>query len=154
MTLTLGLAATITVFTLVNTVLLRPLPYPDPERLVSLSHTLVVGGSMRVEQSDASLLFYPRHQRAFTHFGGYQLTAAALGPVSGADAERVPASRVTADLFPTLGVVPLRGRLFDESDDRPGASPVAVLAERLWRRKYGGEPGILNRRLSNRWGTA
>ncbi len=148
MTLTLGLAATITVFTLVNTVLLRPLPYPDPERLVSLSHTLVVGGSMRVEQSDASLLFYPRHQRAFTHFGGYQLTAAALGPVSGADAERVPASRVTADLFPTLGVVPLRGRLFDESDDRPGASPVAVLAERLWRRKYGGEPGILNRRLS------
>jgi len=146
-TLTLGLAATITVFTLVNAVLLRPLPYQIPERLVSLSHTLTVGTSFRVEQSDASLLFYGRHQQAFTHFGGYQVTAAGLGPVSGVDAERVPASHVTADLFPTLGILPLRGRLFAESDDRPGASPVVVFAERLWRRKYGGEPGILNRRI-------
>jgi len=147
LTLALGLAATTTVFTVVNAVLLRPLPYPMPDRLVSLSHTLVVGGSLRVDQSDASILFFGRHHRAFTHFGGYQITAAGLGPVSGTDAERVPAGRVTADLFPALGVLPLRGRLFTESDDQPGAGPVVVFAERLWRRRYGGEPGILNRRL-------
>jgi putative ABC transport system permease protein len=147
LTLALGLAATTTVFTLVNAVLLRPLPYPAPEQLVSLSHTLVVGGDLRVDQSDASILFYSRHHRAFSHFGGYQVTAAGVGPANGSDAERVPAGRVTAELFPTLAVVPLRGRLFSESDDRPGAAPVVVLSERLWRRKYGGDPGILNRIL-------
>ncbi len=147
LTLALGLAATTTVFTVVNAVLLRPLPYPMPDRLVSLSHTLVVGGSLRVGQSGASILFYGPHNRSFTHFGGYHVTAAGLGPVSGVDAERVPASRVTADLFPALGVLPLRGRLFAESDDQPGAAPVVLFAERLWRRKYGGEPGILNRQL-------
>ncbi|MGH7553084.1 MAG: ABC transporter permease, partial [Longimicrobiales bacterium] len=112
LTLALGLAATTTVFTLVNAVLLRPLPYPTPDRLVSLSHTLVVGGDLRVDQSDASILFYSRHHRAFSHFGGYQAMAAGVGPANGAEAERVPAGRVTAELFPTLGVAPLRGRLF------------------------------------------
>jgi predicted permease len=142
-----GLAATTTVFTLVNAVLLRPLPYPRPEKLLSLSHTLVVGGDLRVEQSDASLLFYGRHQRAFSHLGGYQAGAAGIGPSTGADAERVPASRVTAGFFPAMGVVPLHGRLFSDSDDRPGAAPVAVASERLWRRKYGGEPGLLHRTI-------
>jgi predicted permease len=145
LTLSLGIASITSVFTVVNAVLLRPLPYPMPERLVDLSHTLEVGGGLRVDQSDAGLLFYGRHQQSFTHFGGYQATAAGLGPVSGFDAERVPAGRVTAGLFPALGVTPLRGRLFAESDDRPGSAPVVLLSERLWRRKYGGEPGILNR---------
>lgn len=147
LTLTLGIAAITTVFTVVNAVLLRPLPYPTPERLVSLTHTLVVGGDLRVDQSDASLLFYGRQQRAFTHLGGYQAAAAGLGPVSGADAERVPACRATAGLFPALGVIPLHGRLFTESDDEPGAAPVVVLSEGLWWRKYGGDSRILNRRL-------
>src|SRR5262245_57858135 len=96
LTLAVGLAATTTVFTLVDAVLLRPLPYPSAETLVSLSHTLVVGGDLRVEQSDASLLFYGRYQRAFSHLGGYRPAAAAIGPSTGADAERVPACRVTA----------------------------------------------------------
>jgi predicted permease len=145
LTLTLGLAATTTVFTLVHAVLMRPLPYPAPDQLVSLSHTLVVNGDLRVEQSDASLLFYRRHQRAFAHLGGYQVTSVGVGPSSGADAEHVPAARVTADLFPALRVAPLRGRLFSDSDDRPGAAPVVAISEPLWRRKYGGDPGILNR---------
>jgi predicted permease len=147
LTLSLGLASIATVFTVVNAVLLRPLPYPEPERLVSLTHTLEVGGGLRVDQADAGILFYGRHQRSFTHFGGYQPTAAALGPVSGTDAERVPAARVTAALFPALGVATLRGRLIADTDDRPGAAPVVLFSERLWRRKYGGEPGILNRQV-------
>jgi predicted permease len=147
LTLAVGLAATTTVFTLVNSVLLRPLPYPSAETLVSLSHTLVVGGDLRVEQSDASLLFYGRYQRAFSHLGGYRRNAAAIGPSTGADAERVPASRVTAGFFPTMGVVPLRGRLFTDSDDRPGAAPVALASERLWRRKYGSDPSLVHRML-------
>jgi predicted permease len=147
LTLALGLGATTAVFTVVNAVLLRPLPYPASERLVSLSHTLVVAQPFSVNQSDTSLLFYPRHQRSFTDVGGYQPVAAALGPMAGSDAERVAAARVTADLFPALGVSPLRGRVFSADDDRPGAAPVAAIGERLWRRKYGGDPAMLNRGL-------
>ena len=146
-TLALGLGATTTVFSVVNAVLLRPLPYPDAGRLVSLSHTLVAGGTLRVDQSDASLLFYRRHSAAFAHLGGYQASAAGLAPAGGAEAERVAAGRVTADLFPALRVAPLRGRLFTDADDRPGAPPVAILAERLWARKYGRDPGLVNRRV-------
>src|SRR6185436_13922765 len=147
LTLTLGVGATTTVFTVVNAVLLRPLPYAGADRLVSLSHTLVVGGVLRVDQTDASILFYRRHNRAFSSLGGYQAAAAGLGPVSGTDAERVRAGRVTTDVFPALRVSPLRGRLFTESDDTPGAAPVVVIGERLWTRKYGADPGIVDRRL-------
>lgn len=146
-TLTLGLGATTTVFTVVNAVLLRPLPYPEPDRLVSLSHTLVVGGTLRVDQSDASLLFYRRHNSAFTYLGGYQASAAGLAPIGGIEAERVAAGRVTADLFPALRVTPLRGRLFTDADDRPNAPPVAIISERLWVRKYGRDVGVVNSRL-------
>ena len=122
-------------FTLVRGVLLRPLPYPEPDRLVVLSHTLVVGGVLRADQSDATLLYYRRHNRAFARLGGYQSVAAAVSGERGTDAERVPAGRVTADLLPALGVLPLAGRVFSDADDRPGAAPVAVLSERLWARR-------------------
>src|SRR5689334_15079236 len=106
LTLALGLCAATTVFTIVNTVLLRPLSYPPPDRLVSLSHPLVVGTTMRVEQSDATLLLYGRHQHSFTHIGGYQISTAGLGPIGGAEAERLPSARVSAGFFPALRVTP------------------------------------------------
>ena len=147
LTLAVGLGAATTIFTVAYSVLLRPLPYSHPDRLVSLSHTLVVNGALRVNQTDASLLFYQRHARAFTQLGGYQTTAANLGPVGRTDAEHVLACRVTAGLFPTLAVSPLLGRLISESDDRPGAAPVVLISARLWAQRYGGDPGILGRRL-------
>jgi len=146
LTLALGIGATTLVFSVVNAVLLRPLPYADSDRLVSLSHTLVVGEPMRVEQSDASLLFYPRHARAFAGIGGYGVAAAGLS-APGGEPERVAAGRVTAGLFVTLGVSPLRGRVINDADDQPGAAPVAVIAESLWARKYGRDPGVLDFRI-------
>jgi predicted permease len=146
-TLAVGLGAATTVFSVVNAVLLRPLPYPQPERLVSLSHTLQVHGSLRVDQSDASILFYGRQNRAFAQFGGYQAGAVALGPVGAADAERVAAASVTAGVFNALRVSALRGRLFTGRDDEFGAAPVVILAERLWTRRFGADPTLLNRRI-------
>jgi len=148
LTLTLGLGATTTVFAVVRSVLLRPLPFPDADRLVSLSHTLVVGGVLEADQSDATLLSYARHNRAFAHFGGYQIIAAALAPDRSGEAERVGAARVTADLFPALGVPPLRGRGFSDADDRPAAARVVVIGERLWARKYGRDPALLQRMVT------
>src|SRR5579864_8614054 len=145
--LALGLGATTTVFAVLDTVLFRPLPYPEPDRLVTLSHTLVVNGTLRVNQTDASLLFLERHHRPFASIGGYQVSSAGLGPAGGTEAEHVSATRVTAGFFPTLGVAPLRGRFFTESDDRPNAAPVAILSERLWARKYGSDPGVVGKQL-------
>jgi putative ABC transport system permease protein len=148
LTLALGLAAATTVFAVVRGVLLRPLPYPDSERLVSVSHTLVAGGVLRADQSDATLLAYARHARAFSHFGGYQIVAAAVAAEDGTGAERVAASRATGDLLPALGVPPLAGRGIDADDDRPGAARVAVIGERLWTRRFGGDPRVLHRMVS------
>jgi putative ABC transport system permease protein len=147
LTLAVGLGSATTIFSIVYAVLLRPLPYPRSERLVSLSHTLQVRGSLRVDQTDASILFYGRHNRAFTQLGGYQAGAAALEAIGGADAERVGAGRVTAGVFDALRVSPLAGRLFMQSDEQPGAEPVVILAERLWARRFGADPGLLHRRI-------
>jgi predicted permease len=146
-TLSLGIGAVGAAFAVVHAVLVRPLPYPQSNRLVSLSHTLVVGGTLRVDQTDASLLFYGRHTRAFAHVGGYRRIAAALGPRAGADAERVEAALVTAGLFLALQVAPIRGRVFDDADDRPGAAQVAVVAEGLWKRRFGGDPRLVGARV-------
>jgi putative ABC transport system permease protein len=148
LTFTVGLASATIVFSVVNAVLLQPLPYPRPDRLVSISHTLQVGGDLRVDQSDASLLFYPRHSRQLASFGGYQAGAVALGPAAGADAERVPAARVTSGVFDALGAVPLAGRLFGRAEDEPGGDGVVVLAERLWARRFGRDRGVLGRAIT------
>src|SRR5258706_12131419 len=145
LTLAVGLGAATTIFSIVYAVLLRPLPYPKPERLVSLSHTLQVRGTLHVDQTDASILFYRRHNRAFEQFGGYQASAAALGATAGRDAERVAAGRVTAGVFDALRVTPFSGRLFTQPDDRPGAEPGVILAQRLWARRFGADPVLLHR---------
>lgn len=147
LTLSIGIGASTAAFSVVHAVLLRPLPYPDPDRLVSLSHTLVAGKALQVEQSDASLLFYERHGQAFSAFGGYRVEAAALGPADGSDAERVPAAHVTGGFFPAMGVSALRGRVFSAADEAAGAPRVVVIGERLWERRFGRDPRILNRVL-------
>jgi len=144
LTLAIGLGSPATIFSIVHAVLLRSLPYTDPDRLVSLSHTLDVGSSLRVAQTDASILFYQRHNRVFEQFGGYRVSASAIGPVAGEDAERIAAGRVTSGVFGALRIVPLAGRLFTAVDDEPRARPVAILAERLWRRRFGGDPRLLH----------
>ena len=144
-TLTLAIACVTASFGVVDSVLLRPLPYPQAERLMFVSHTLVVRDTLEVDQSDASLLFYGRHNQSFEHFGGYRATSAAIGAANGTDAERVSAAVVTAGVLRALRVAPVRGRLTESPDDRPGAPAVVLLSEDLWRRKYGGDPTLLGR---------
>ena len=147
LTLALGIGAATAAFSVVHAVLLRPLPYPEPERLLALSHSLFVGKAVQVDQSDASLLFYRRHSRAFSDFGGYRTTAAALGPARGADAQRVAAAVVTAGFFSALRITPLQGRTFTETDEQPGAPPVVVIAQGLWKRQFAADAGVLDRPL-------
>ena len=153
-TLTVGIGATSAVFSLVDGVLLRPLPFERPEQLVDLSHTMELQGLSRVDQSDATYLYYRRASHVFTDVGAYRSASVNLsgggtggGPGEPAAARRTEAARVSASVFGVLGIAPLRGRVFREDEDLPGAPPVALLGEGLWRTGYGADPGIVGRRV-------
>jgi putative ABC transport system permease protein len=152
LTLMLGIGATTAVFSVVNAVVLRPLPYPRPDRLVDLSHTLAVSGVLRVDQSDATFLHYRQANRVFSGVAAYRVTAINVGALGGsnsenASAERVAVGRVTATTFAVLGASPLRGRVLTETDDQPSSPRVVVIGQRLWERKYGSDPAIVGRAL-------
>src|SRR5690349_2512431 len=154
LTLALGIGATTAVFTVVNAVLLQPLPYARPERLVDLSHTLTISGITRVDQSDATFLYYARENRVFTGIGAYRITGvnvagAADGSTSAdARAERLNAGLVSASTFPVLGATPILGRTFRDNEDRRDAPRVALLGQRLWERKFAADRGIIGRQIS------
>jgi hypothetical protein len=146
--LALGIGATTAVFGVVDGILLRPLPFAEPERLVALSHTIAVSGISKVSQSDASFLLYQRHARAFDGIAIWRPRDVNIAEDGrAADAERVVAAGVSASFFPVLGVRPLRGRTFVEGEDRAGAPRAVVLSEALWRRKFGGDPAVVGRRI-------
>ena len=153
LTLALGIGATTAVFSVVDGVLLRPLPFEDAERLVDLSHTLVVSGPLQVDQSDATFLYYRRANHVFTGVAAYRTTGASLGALrdgsTAADvtAERVEGARVSADAFGVLRVAPLHGRGFTIDEERPDAAPVVVIGQRLWERRFGADPSIVGRRV-------
>src|SRR3954469_21739401 len=119
LTLALGIAGTTASFSVVNAVLLRPLPYREPERLVQLWHTAPGLGVPQVEQSDASYIqYHDKATRSFQSVASYQDAASSLTGTQ--DPERVSAAYVTASFLPTLGVRPAVGRNFNEDEDRPG----------------------------------
>src|SRR5579872_4609563 len=146
LTLMLGIGGTTTVFTVVNGVLLRPLPYEHADQLVDLSHTLAVAGIAHVDQSDATYLVYRAGNRVFTDVGAYEATSANVLPSTATgEAERVPAALITAGVLRVLEVGPRTGRALSEADVQPGAAPVALIGESLWKRKFGGDPSVIGR---------
>ena len=147
--LALGLGAATTMFAILYGVVLRPLPYPNPDRLVDVSHSIAVSGISSVHESDGTFMLYQRHNSVFSSMGAVRPMSVNLGPVAGrsGDAERVVAAGVTATLFPTLGVSTQRGHAFTADEDRPGAPRVIILSDALWRQKYGGDPAIVGKRI-------
>ena len=146
LTLGLGIAGTTAAFSVINGVLLRPLPYRDPERLVQLWHTAPGLGVLKVEQSDASYIqYHDKATRSFESVASYQSSAANL--TGGQEPERVASANVTASFLPTLGVRPAVGRNFIEEEDRPGGAAVAILSDALWRRRYGADPAMVGKTI-------
>jgi predicted permease len=134
--LTLGLAigANTAVFSLVNGVLLRPLPYPDAGRLAVVTESLPALGFPVLPFSPPDYEDYARAQRSFSSVAPYTVSEHDLS--AGGEAERIPTARVGAALFGVLGVAPLRGRTFTPEEDRPGAN-VVVISHGLWQRRFG-----------------
>lgn len=139
LTIALGIGATTALFSVVRAVLLRPLPYPEPERVVVLWNMLYPDDETWLSWRE--IVEYRRASHAFTELAAFTDFAANL--TGAGEPERVVAASVTADGFTVLGAAPLLGRTFTADEEVPGREQVVLLGEALWRRRYGGDPGIV-----------
>ena len=139
----LGIGATTAAFSVTDFVLLRPLPFPEAGRLVRLYEK-----TPAYSQVELSAANYRDWKQGSTVFESIGLHHGASGNLVGfGEPQRVEGTAVSYDLFPTLRVQPLIGRLFDETDDRDGAPGTMILSYRLWQTQFGGDPSILGRQL-------
>ena len=144
--LALGIGATTAIFSVVHAVVLKPLPYNEPERLVRLYTEFPGfpnGGLRRFWTSRPEFLEMRRDLKSWETVDAWQTGGVNLA--GSGEPARVNSGVVTGSLFPTLGVSPLLGRLIVPSDDEFGAPRVAVIGEGLWRRAFGADPGVINR---------
>jgi predicted permease len=143
LTLALGIGANTAIFSVVNGVLLNPLPFPNASRIVSLFQDKpnFPKGSI----SYPNFLDWQRDNHAFESIAALRW---ADGSITGLGAaEEVPAQRVSATFFPILGVNPILGRNFSQDEDRREASPTAIISEGLWKRKFGSDPNVIGKRV-------
>lgn len=147
-TLALGVGAVTAIFSIMNAVLLRPLPYAESDRLVSMGHPapgLKIGD---VGQSLGTYFTYRRLGTAFEETGLYATTSVSVAdPAGGASAERVEAGTITPSVLRVLRVNPLRGRAFSDDEGRRGGAAVVLLSEGLWKRRFGADPSIVGRTI-------
>jgi putative ABC transport system permease protein len=140
-TLALGIGANAAIFSVVNGVLLKSLPFPEPERLVALSETAESGRVTAVAFPD--YLDWRAGQNVFEEMAARMPAGGVL--TGDGEPERVTGRHVTASFFRTLGVRPAAGRFFTEEEDRPGGERLIVLGHELWQRRYGGDPAVAGR---------
>ena len=143
LTLTLGVGANAAIFSVVNAVLLRPLPWSDPDRAVSIWSRWTAFDKTWV--SDGEVNDFRRESRTLSAIAAWDERAVNL--TGDGDPERAAAGAVTANLFSVLGVQPTRGRLFTSQEDAPNGPRVAILGYGLWQRRYAGDAGIVGRSI-------
>ena len=137
--LALGIGANTAIFSVVNGVLLRPLAYGDPSRLVTILHF----GQDPVSPDD--YLDWRKQSRSFEAMGAAQVWGAAL--TGGDHAEELPGMQVSPNIFAVLGVAPRLGRTFENGDDQPSSARVAVLSYQLWQRRFAGDPKVVGQQI-------
>ena len=144
--LALGIGVNATLFSVVDGVLLQPLPYAEPDRLVILNSTFERGGIREAGVSYQDLRDWEAQATSFTSMAA--LSGRSITLSDSVEPERLEGAAITWDLFPSLGVPPALGRHFNEGDDRPGAEPVLILSHDVWQRRYQGDAGIIGRSIS------
>ena len=143
-----GLGATAAMFTLVDRVLLRPLPYPESERLVEIYHNMNGPGSEGVDWPMARFAFalFEEESRAYEVFAGHW-SPTTMTLTGEAAAERVRSVLATPAIFEVLGARAVQGRLFDDEDVRAGRDEVVVVSHGLWQRRWGADPALVGRTI-------
>ncbi|MGH9430178.1 MAG: ADOP family duplicated permease [Terriglobia bacterium] len=141
MTIALGISAATAIFSVVNGVLLKPLPYPNPDRLVAIAEKLPPFSEFAISYPD--FLDWVKMNHTFAALAAYRHTDMNL--TGSSEAERLKVTQVSASFFPLLGVKPVIGRNFSSGEDRRGSTPVVILSGGFWKSKFGGSPGILGK---------
>lgn len=139
----LGVGATTAVFSVADHVLLRPLPYAEPDRLVKIWHRTDLYS--RLEVSPPNFVDWQRETTSFSEMAAF--TAATMNLTGAGEPTVLTAAFVSANLFDLLGATPLHGRRFLETENRPGRASVAILSERLWRGTFGADPAMIGRSI-------
>jgi putative ABC transport system permease protein len=143
--LVLGIGASLAIFTVADNLLLRPLPYRDAGRLVMVWETNLRHGLDHNVVAPGNYLDWIRQNDVFETMGGFRDVRSVL--TAGSRSEELGKQRVTPELLPMLGVQPIRGRLFTAEDARPDAENVQIISYRLWRGWFGGDEGIVGRKV-------
>jgi putative ABC transport system permease protein len=144
--LALGIGVNATLFSVVDGVLIQPLPYAEPEQLVILNETFQRGGVRDAGVSYPNLRDFRTRATSFATIAA--LTGRSIALSDTVEPERLEGAAITWNLFPMLGVPPALGRHFNEQDDRPGAEPVLILSHEVWQRRYQGDPNIIGRGIA------
>jgi putative ABC transport system permease protein len=142
--LALGIGANTAIFSVVDAVLLRPLPYPESDRLVFLNETSKAMDEISVSYPNFS--DWRAQNQVFEKIGVYNRGSYNL--TGAGEPERLVTGQVSADLFAALRVNPALGRLYTNDEDKPGGSPVVLLSHALWQRRFGGQANILNQPIT------
>jgi predicted permease len=144
-TLAIGIGANTAIFSVLNGVLLKPLPYPDSNRLVGVWESTHLQGIPILNASPATYFTFREESRTFQDLGLWRNDSANI--TGSGDPEQVPTLTVTDGLLPVLGVQPILGRWFTRKEDQPGVPRTVVLSYGFWQRKFGGDPSAIGRRL-------
>lgn len=142
--LALGIGANTAIFSVVNSVLLRPLPFDQADQLVFLNERSPVLDEMSI--SYPNFIDWRNQNQSFEKIGVYN--RASYNLTGSGEPERIVAAQMSADLFSVLRVNPLLGRVYTNDEDKPGGNPVVVLSHGLWERRFGGQKEILNQALT------
>src|SRR6266516_531575 len=145
-TLALGIGANTAIFSIVNAVLLRPLPYPDSDRIMVLSESSGPGQNFSVALPD--YFDWRNDNTVFEHIGATHKESRNLSGVPGRDPERVSCASVTRNFFNIVGMSAEIGRTLNEDEDKVGAPPVVVISDRLWQRAFNRDPAVIGRSIT------
>ena len=144
--LALGIGANTAIFSLVNAVVLQPLPFPEPDRLVWVYGNIRNGGN-RASVSPMDFLDFRNQNKTFEQFAASFGVPQPVTLTGSGEPERLQASVVTANFFQAFAVSPALGRAFTLENEKPGQDRVAVLSYALWQKRFGGDPAIVNKTI-------
>src|SRR5947207_9155040 len=144
-TLAAGVGANILVFSVLEGVLLKPLPYPKPDELVGVWHTAAGLNIDNLNMSPSDYFIYREQGQTFQDIGLYQGDTDSI--TGTAEPEQVEALDVTDATLPLLGIPPMLGRTFTKQDDLPGAPDTVILSYGYWQRKFGSDPGVVGKTI-------
>jgi len=146
LTLALGIGANTAIFSVVNAVLLQPLPYPNADRIMVLNESSGRGQDYSVALPD--YFDWRNDNTVFEHLAATHKESRNLSGIPGREPERVSCASVTRNFFNTIGLRPELGRTFGEDEDKVGAPPVVVISDRLWQRAFNRDPAAIGRSIN------